>query len=106
VTKRSALAKRSQVLQAVVVKAEPAVLTQDDVRAGCAALVKDLGRDKARLFLEAAVNGKLRGESFVERIVRKNPVAAVLAAASAGAIVGALFGVPQTAAPASQDDEP
>lgn len=96
-----ALYKASKV---AVVEAVPASLTDADVRAGLEALVRELGKDKARLFLEAAVNGRLRGESVVERIVRRNPVAAVVTAGVAGAMLGALFGPVQL--PAPKDDDP
>jgi hypothetical protein len=96
--KKSMLALRGsepRSLPAVVVKADVATLTEEDMRAGCEALVRELGKDKTRLFLEAVINGRLRGESVVERIVRRNPVAAMLAAGAVGATLGALFGPAQ-----------
>lgn len=108
-TKKSAVAlyKASKVAEApaaIVAEAKLASLTDADVKLGLEALVRELGKDKARLFLEAAVNGRLRGESLVERIVRRNPVAAVLTAGVVGATLGALFGPAQL--PAPEDDDP
>ena len=91
-----------------IVEVQPAALTDEDVRTGLEALVKALGKDRARLFLEAVAHGRLRGETFVERIVRRNPVAAVVTAGVAGAVLGALFGPPQLPPPppAAPLDEP
>ncbi len=88
---------------APVLVVEPAALTDADVKLGLEALVRELGKDKARLFLEAVINGRLRGESVVERIVRRNPVAAMLTAGAIGATLGAMFGPVQLPPP---KDEP